>query len=128
VPILTYILYYVPYFSAVNFIQPGQSPVLFALLWLYHTFVPAVYRFQISPISSPGYKAQMSDKVFLYILAGQLACSHIPSSALGALVGWIAAGLIYQEFLPGKNWRVPFYRKLGLETQRVWVSSGGQAQ
>ncbi|KAA8913197.1 hypothetical protein TRICI_003259 [Trichomonascus ciferrii] len=79
-----------------------------------------MYRCQLIPgtsSSSSELKAEFSDKAILYTVAIQLALSYPPGSIISALVGWTIGGLIHSEIIPGKNWRIPFYHKLGLEVQ-----------
>lgn len=115
VPILVYALRWIPYISHENsLMRPSQVSTLFGLLWMYHSFVPQVYRFQLSPISadSSHLRVQFSDKALVYILALQLIGTSFPASIINMLTGWILCGLVQAEVLPGKNWRMPYLSKL----------------
>jgi hypothetical protein len=117
-PILLTIFSAIPLLRRIDYIPPGQTSVIFALLLLYHRVVPVMYRCQLIPgtnSSSSEVKAEFSDKALLYAVAIQLALCYPPGSIVSALVGWTIGGLIHSEIIPGKNWRIPFYHKLGLE-------------
>lgn len=103
--------------------RASQSAVVIGLISLYHSLVPVVYKFRVSP-SSPNEDSSngrpfntltFSDKDFLYFFAFQLAL-FFSGGLLYSTVGWVTCKLVYAEILPGKNWRVPFYEKLGLES------------
>jgi hypothetical protein len=107
--LLLYGLHFVPYISW-NKISPGQTSVLYGLLLLYYYLVPVVYRFQVSAGLSGG-KLLLSDKVFVYGLAVQLALGDLPGSLISAIVGWVVSALIHKEILPGKNWRFGWLKR-----------------
>lgn len=117
-PILLIIFSVIPLLKRIDYIPPGQTSVIFALLLLYHRVVPVMYRCQLFPgtdSASSEVKAEFTDKALLYAVAIQLALCYPPGSIVSALVGWTTGGLIHSEIIPGKNWRIPFYHKLGLE-------------
>lgn len=89
-----------------NYIPPGPTPVLFSLLAQYHAAVPTCYKFAMELGEGLG-KVTLSDKWFIYVLAGQLVCAQLPGSALGALVGWVVGYAWRLEALPGTRWRAP---------------------
>lgn len=61
---------------------------------------------------------KLSDKWTTYLLAGQLACAHLPYSLLPAAVGWVVGKAYRREVLPSgiTRWRIP---------RRVWTMVGG---
>ena len=97
-PILTTILRPLS-FNAINHLPAGPTPLIFAVLAQYHAAIPTVYKYRIatsdmSPASSSLNARQslglvFSDKSLIYLLAGQLALSSFPGSALAAGVGWM---------------------------------------
>ena len=54
------------------------------------------------------YGIAVTDKSTTYLLAAQLAFSHVPGSLLSAIVGWIT-GYVWRYQLQAKTtgWRVP---------------------
>ncbi|KAK9478395.1 hypothetical protein V1514DRAFT_73232 [Lipomyces japonicus] len=117
-PVLLIVAKIIPGYAA-NYLPPGPTPVIFAILALYHDLIPSVYkfRFTLSPPpsddddgagneSSPR-AITLSDKVFVYALAAQLALSQLPGSLICALTGWIFGILWARDILPGKAWRLP---------------------
>jgi len=114
-PLVLYLGYLLPV-GNINHIFPGQTAVIVGLTALYYNLIPVVYRFQLSPVSTSGFKLRLSDKTFIYLVAFQLSMSHFPGSAVTATVGWIISTLVHYEVIPGKNWRMPFYSTLGLDT------------
>lgn len=114
-PILSSILYK----AASSYIPPGPTAIVFAVLVLYKELIPSVYRFQITPVSSP-FTLVVSDKFFVYLTVADLFLLGIPGSLSPAIVGWVLGNLIYFEVIPGKNWRIPAFimgpRKLHSQT------------
>ncbi|RPB23216.1 hypothetical protein L211DRAFT_809359 [Terfezia boudieri ATCC MYA-4762] len=108
-----------------NYLPPGPTAVVFALLAQYHAAVPSIYNIQFLPSgsSSSSYSSQpqatqsqsaseglditLTDKLPTYILATQLAFSQPPGSLLAAAVGWIFGYAYRAEIVPGARWRVP---------------------
>lgn len=86
---------------------PGPTPVVFALLAIYRDLVPPAYKFHLTPTSAP-FELHLSDKAFVYILAADLAFLRWPGAFVNAVVGWTLGGLIHNEAIPGKHWRIPF--------------------
>jgi hypothetical protein len=111
-PTTLYALYVMLPSTSSFYFPPGPTSVLFALLGLYYSLVPIVYRFQMSSSGQTGdLKATLSDKTFVYLIAAQLSIiAYIPGSIMSALTGWIIGGLIHSEVIPGKNWRIPFIK------------------
>lgn len=85
--------------NAINHLPAGPTPFIFAVLAQYHAAIPTVYKYRIatsdvSQTSSSSNAGQslglvFSDKSLIYLLAGQLALSSFPGSALAAGVGWL---------------------------------------
>lgn len=103
-----------------NYLPPGPTAVVFALLAQYHAAVPSIYNIRFLPYtSSSSYASQsqssasedagltLTDKLPTYILASQLAFSQPPGSLLAAAVGWIFGYAYRAEVVPGARWRVP---------------------
>lgn len=69
--------------------------------------------------SGGGLALWLSDKWTTYLLAGQLACAHLPYSLLPAAVGWVIGKAYRREVLPSglMRWRIP---------RRVWTFVGGE--
>lgn len=113
VPVLCYLVSCTP-FITIGTISPGQTSTICAALYSYHTLVPVVYRFQISPLGSQP-KWGLSDKAFVYIIALQLIAFHGLDSPIAAGLGWTFAALVQNDIIPGKSWRLPLYSHLHLE-------------
>ncbi|MCJ1230859.1 hypothetical protein MMC12_007533 [Toensbergia leucococca] len=103
--------------NAINHLPAGPTPLLFALLSQYHAAIPTVYKYRIATSSSPSSSTTsttadglvFSDKSLVYLLAGQLALSQLPGSAVAAGVGWGVGVAWRDEIGPGGwgRWRVP---------------------
>lgn len=107
IPLVYTFLDHLPLLSDTHYSPPGPTAIVFALLSVYRDLVPAVYRFQLTPVSSP-LKLHLSDKSFIYIMAADLAFLRAPGAFINAVVGWTLGGLIHSEAIPGKHWRIPF--------------------
>ena len=96
-------------FGAFNHLPAGPTPLIFAVLAQYHAAIPTVYKYRIMtsdiPRSPSGSQASsglvLSDKSLVYLLAGQLALSSLPGSAVAATVGWTAGLAWRDEWGPG---------------------------
>lgn len=106
VPFVYVLLDHTPFLSNSHYSPPGPTTIVFALLSVYRDLVPVVYRFQLTPVSSP-FKLNFSDKSFIYIMAADLAVLRAPGSLINAAIGWTLGGLIHNEAIPGKHWRIP---------------------
>jgi len=83
-----------------NYITSGPSTLIFNLLYQYSRIVPSVYNFRV-------FGVPLNNKSFSYILALQLAISHIPGSLAVAMIG-IFTGQIYRSDLSNiKAYRLP---------------------
>ncbi|KAA8903112.1 hypothetical protein FN846DRAFT_954572 [Sphaerosporella brunnea] len=88
-----------------NYLPPGPTPVIFALLAQYHAAVPGIYKFSILLPGGVG-EVGGSDKLYAYLLALQLAACQLPGSAVAASVGWLVGYAWRLEMLPRTRWRV----------------------
>jgi membrane associated rhomboid family serine protease len=88
-----------------NYLPPGPTPVLFALLAQYHAAVPGTYKFALLLPGGVG-ELVASDKIYAYLLALQLAACQLPGSAVGAALGWLVGYTWRLEMLPKTRWRV----------------------
>ncbi|KIJ69871.1 hypothetical protein HYDPIDRAFT_171835 [Hydnomerulius pinastri MD-312] len=83
----------------VNHIPSGPSAVVFSILYQWSRLVPPAYHFRI-------FGVPLSNKIFTYVLASQLALGHIPGSLASACIG-ILNGFIYRsELINIKSWRI----------------------
>ena len=100
-------------FNALSHLPAGPTPLIFALLAQYHTAIPTIYKYRVvTSSSSPNTVEQgpvFSDKSLVYLLAGQLALSSFPGSALAAGFGWLVGVAWRSEWGPAVwgRWRVP---------------------
>ncbi|KAH7912975.1 hypothetical protein BJ138DRAFT_1147175 [Hygrophoropsis aurantiaca] len=82
-----------------NHIPAGSITLVFSILYQWFRIVPPVYHFRVFGVS-------VSNKIFTYVLASQLAIGHLPGSFASALIG-ILSGLIYRsDFVNLKSWRL----------------------
>ncbi|KAH9899579.1 hypothetical protein C8Q73DRAFT_638142 [Cubamyces lactineus] len=82
-----------------NNIPPGPIAVMAAVLYQYMRLVPPAYHFRIFGVG-------MSDKVWVYAIAAQLAITRFPNKLLPTAVGLLAGYLYRSDFLQLKAWRV----------------------
>ncbi|BFZ60668.1 hypothetical protein YB2330_001710 [Saitoella coloradoensis] len=89
-----------------NYLPPGPTPLLFSLLAHYASLIPPTYSFHLEPLPRT---LTVTDKVFVWGLAAQVAVSQGWGSVVSAVVGW-CVGLGWRaEVIPGRvrAWRVP---------------------
>ncbi|ODQ53501.1 hypothetical protein SAICODRAFT_30177 [Saitoella complicata NRRL Y-17804] len=89
-----------------NYLPPGPTPLLFSLLAHYASLIPPTYSFHLEPLPRA---LTVTDKIFVWGLAAQVALSQGWGSAVSAAVGW-CVGLGWRaEVVPGRvrAWRVP---------------------
>ncbi|KAI5789044.1 hypothetical protein EDC01DRAFT_617062 [Geopyxis carbonaria] len=87
-----------------NYVPPGPTPLLFALLAQYHAIIPSTYRMTVSLPASGD--ISLTDKLYTYILAAQLAGCQLPGSTWAAAVGWIVGYAWRLDLVPGTRWRI----------------------
>ncbi|KAK6344147.1 hypothetical protein TWF696_007789 [Orbilia brochopaga] len=111
-----------------NYLPPGPTPLIFALLAQYHAVIPPTYKFRFllpdlspqprQPAATPAQQViqdeeepgvTLTDKFPAYLIAFQLAVSQPPGSILGAAVGFIAGYAWRAELLPWGRWRYPIW-------------------
>ncbi|KAI8369886.1 hypothetical protein EDC96DRAFT_543050 [Choanephora cucurbitarum] len=81
-------------------IPSGPYAILFSSLYQYHRIIPITYRFRIFGIV-------MTDKLFLYILAIQMAFSQSYQTLVPTLCGLLAGALYRTDITNMKQWRFP---------------------
>lgn len=110
----------------VNIINSGLTPTIFAILYQYHALIPPSYTMRLSSIlgsdqqqtaAQPG-GLFLTDKIWIYALAGQLATSHMPGSLIAAATGWFV-GALYHAGLMSKSWRLPAFITSRIDAQAV---------
>ncbi|KAK6536194.1 hypothetical protein TWF281_000438 [Arthrobotrys megalospora] len=110
-----------------NYLPPGPTPLIFAILAQFHATIPSTYKFRLllpispsppPPEATPSLQASreeaepsitLTDKFYVYIVAAQLALSQVPGSLVGAVVGWIAGYAWRAEVVPWGRWRWPIW-------------------
>ncbi|KAJ1546910.1 hypothetical protein HK096_004521 [Nowakowskiella sp. JEL0078] len=67
---------------------------------MYFKDIPVIYRLHVAGLD-------VSDKIFIYVLAFQLLLSNYPGSLISG-IGGLTAGILYKaNFANIKNWRIP---------------------
>lgn len=94
----------------INAMASGPTAILFALLFQYSEYVPVMYKFEIYGTSSN--KLVLSEQSFLYLLSFQLAISQGLKSVGAATLGWCIGALVCRGMIPGKGWRIPFWKAI----------------
>ncbi|KAI0082497.1 hypothetical protein K474DRAFT_1611586 [Panus rudis PR-1116 ss-1] len=82
-----------------NYIPAGPTALVFSIIYQYLRLVPQAYQFKIFGIG-------MSDKIWFYVLAFQLAISQLPASMVPTAVGLLTGALYRSDFLQLKGWRL----------------------
>lgn len=98
-----------------NYLPPGPTPIIFAVLAQYYASIPRIYKFKLLTSSSsvegdadaPG--VTLSDKSYVYFFSAQLALCQPPGSMLAAAVGWVIGYAWRMDLLPKSKWRLPSY-------------------
>ncbi|KAI8362649.1 hypothetical protein BD560DRAFT_288681, partial [Blakeslea trispora] len=81
-------------------IPSGPYAIIFSSLYQYHRIIPVTYRFRIFGIV-------MTDKLFLYVLAVQMAFSQSYQTLVPALCGILIGALYRTDIINMKQWRFP---------------------
>lgn len=85
---------------------PNRYAFIFSALYQYHRIIPVTYRFRV-------FGVVMNDKLFLYILAIQLAFSQSFQTLTPALCGILTGALYRTDIGNIKQWRFPqLFQKL----------------
>lgn len=98
----------------------GMIPTIFAILYQYQALIPSSTLVQLSPTSTPAGSTAtgasdestndtelvITDKIWTYGMALQLATFHHPISIVGASIGWLMGGMYHAGYLPN-SWRLP---------------------
>lgn len=85
---------------SLNVIPSGPVGLAFSLVYQYFIFVPATYHFRVFGVT-------LSNKLFLYILALELAISQPWSTTLVAVLG-LSTGALYRSDIANlKSYRLP---------------------
>ncbi|EJF62338.1 hypothetical protein DICSQDRAFT_58224 [Dichomitus squalens LYAD-421 SS1] len=83
-----------------NNIPAGPIAIIFAVVYQYMRLVPSAYHFKVFGVG-------MSDKIWVYAIAIQLALARLPSTLLPTAVGLFVGYLYRSDFLQLKSWRIP---------------------
>ncbi|THH14306.1 hypothetical protein EW146_g6017 [Bondarzewia mesenterica] len=83
-----------------NNIPSGPTTFAFNLLYQYSRLVPSAYQFRIFGVT-------VTSKIFVYILAFQLAISQPPSSTIVAVIGLLTGALYRTDIASLKSYRLP---------------------
>lgn len=116
-PFLLMILKTTSFGASINTLPFSMIPTIFAILYQYQAIIPASTLVQLAPTTGNGANSAgtaavgrlvITDKIWTYGLALQLATSQNPVSLVGAGIGWAVGGLYHAGFLPN-NWRLPSF-------------------
>ncbi|EJD01385.1 uncharacterized protein FOMMEDRAFT_88708 [Fomitiporia mediterranea MF3/22] len=83
-----------------NVLPSGPITLVFSILYQFSRLVPRAYTFRIFGLT-------VTNKIFIYILALQLAISQPPGSLVSSLIGIVAGQLYRSDVLGLKTFRVP---------------------
>lgn len=92
----------------INSMASGPTGIIFALLFQFKEYIPVMYKFEV--YGSGTNKIVLTDQAFIYLLSFQLAISQGWRGVGAALLGWVIGALLSRGVIPGKNWRVPFWK------------------
>ncbi|RCH78109.1 hypothetical protein CU098_000449, partial [Rhizopus stolonifer] len=81
-------------------IPSGPYALVFSALYQYHRIIPVTYKFRI-------FGLVMTNKLFLYVLAFQLAFSRSTQTLVPSLCGCLAGALYRTDVGNIKQWRFP---------------------
>ncbi|KAL5508196.1 hypothetical protein ACEPAH_5815 [Sanghuangporus vaninii] len=84
-----------------NVLPSGPLTLVFSILYQFSRLIPRAYTFRIFGVT-------LTNKIFAYILALQLAISQPPGSAVAAFIGIISGQLYQSDILGLKAVRLPF--------------------
>ncbi|KAI1316451.1 hypothetical protein EDD11_009941 [Mortierella claussenii] len=83
-----------------NVLPAGPYGVIFAALYQFYTLIPVMYEFKVFGVA-------FTDKVFMYVLGGQLLISHMPGSIAVGACGLLAGAIYRSDFAGSRRWRFP---------------------
>ncbi|OZJ03513.1 hypothetical protein BZG36_03428 [Bifiguratus adelaidae] len=83
-----------------RYIPAGPFAFIYALLYQYHRLIPVTYRFKFLGIN-------LDDKMYLYLMAGQLILMQFPYSLVPSICGLIAGSMYRSDIASIKQWRFP---------------------
>ncbi|KAI0068547.1 hypothetical protein BV25DRAFT_1910318 [Artomyces pyxidatus] len=83
-----------------NYIPAGATTLAFSLLYQYSRLVPVIYQFRVFGVT-------LSNKIFFYVLAFQLAISQSWSTAVVAAIGTLTGALYRSDIANLKSYRLP---------------------
>ncbi|KAF4591549.1 UBA domain-containing protein Ucp14 [Ophiocordyceps camponoti-floridani] len=107
-----------------NYVPPGPTPVIFAVLAQFYAMVPHTYKFRVATSHDASSGLTLSDKSYQYLVAFHLSLLQWPGSIVGAIVGWLIGHAWRGGVLPASlvTWRLPGWM-VGTGTQ-----GGGSAE
>ncbi|KAI0722389.1 hypothetical protein C8T65DRAFT_629198 [Cerioporus squamosus] len=85
--------------SLFNNIPAGPVAIMFAVVYQYMRLVPPAYHFRVFGVG-------MSDKMWAYAVALQLAVAQFPATLLPTAIGLLVGYLYRSDFLQLKSWRI----------------------
>lgn len=95
----------------------GSYALIFSVLYQYHRIIPVTYRFRI-------FGLVMNDKMFLYVLAFQLALSQSYQTLTPAVCGLLSGTLYRTDIANIKKWRFPvLFQKLSTRFIKPYLVS-----
>lgn len=125
-PALLTLLRSTPLGTSIKTLPFGMVPTIFAILYQYQALVPSSTLVQLSPAISNAESTSatatneaelvITDKIWTYGMALQLAAAHYPESVVGAAVGWLVGGLYNAGLLPTR-WRLPSFLTSFIESK-----------
>ncbi|KAG0012544.1 hypothetical protein BGZ81_001498 [Podila clonocystis] len=83
-----------------NILPAGPYGIIFASLYQFYTLIPVMYEFKVFGIA-------FTDKIFMYVLGGQLIVSHLPGSIASSACGLLAGAIYRSDFAGTRRWRFP---------------------
>lgn len=96
--------------TILNNVCTGPTAIIFALLVHYREHIPVIYKFEV--YGGGDNKIIITDQFLLNLLSFQLAVSQGVKSLFSAIIGWILGAFIIRGLLPGKAWRLPFWKSI----------------
>lgn len=102
-------------FKNLDYIQPGPTFLIFAILYQYYYIVPSTVFVRL-------FNIKFTDKFQMVIPMIGLAFSHFPSTFINAFLGWTMGMFYHLSLLPGTSWRLPIrFVKPALSPTHVFI-------